>query len=72
MWRMKICSNNPGHMTMPIYGEKLKNLQKQEADDLETWYTASGTRVLPMFSYGHPGILTIFMTGSNLFPKASA
>ena len=23
----------------------------QEADDLETWYTASGTRVLPMVSY---------------------
>ena len=48
-------------------------LRKQEADDLETWYTASGTRVLPMFSYDNPGLsLTIFMTRSNLFPNASA
>ena len=22
MWGMKICLNVPGHMTMPIYGEK--------------------------------------------------
>ena len=48
-------------------------LRNQEADDLETWYTASGTRILPMFSYGDPGLtMTIFMTGSNLFPNASA
>ena len=34
--------------------------------------TASGTRVLPMFSYD-PGLtLTIFMAGSNVFPNASA
>ena len=32
-----------------IYGKNLKNLllQNQEADDLETWYTAMGTQVLP-------------------------
>ena len=63
-------------MTMPIYGEKLEKsllLRNQEADVLETWYTASGTRVLPIFSYDDPGLtLTIFMTGSNLFPNASA
>ena len=48
-------------------------LRNQKADDLETWYTALGTRVLPMFSYDDPGLtLTIFMTVSNLFPKASA
>ena len=48
-------------------------LRNQEADNLETWYTASGTRVLPMFSYGDPGLaLTIFMTESNLFLHASA
>ena len=48
-------------------------LRNQEADDLETLYTASGTHVLPMFSYDNPGFtLTIFMTGSNLFPNASA
>ena len=48
------------------------NLWNQEADDLETWYTASGTRVLPIFSYDDSGLtLTIFMTESNLFLKAS-
>ena len=48
-------------MTMPIYDEKL--LQKQETDDLETWYTASATQVLPMFSYDNPWLtLTIFIT----------
>ena len=50
---MKICSNVPGHMTKmassPIYGKTFKNLLlwNQEADDLETRYTASGTQVLP-------------------------
>ena len=60
---------------MPIYGEKLQNLLlwNQEADDIETWYTASGTRVPSVFSYDDPGLtLTIFMTRSNLFPNAFA
>ena len=55
--------------------KNLKNLllRNQEADDLETWYTASDTRVLPMFSYDDPGLtLTISMTGTNVFPNASA
>ena len=48
-------------------------LRNQEADDLETWYTASGIRVLLMYSYDDPRLtLTIFMTGSNFFPNASA
>ena len=48
-------------------------LKNQEADDLETWYTVVGIRVLPMFSYDDPGLtLAIFMTGSNLFLNASA
>ena len=52
---------------------KKKSSSEQEADDLETWYTASGTRVLPMFSYDDTGLtMTIFMTGSNLFPNVSA
>ena len=56
---------------MPKCGKNL--LQNQEADDLKTWYTASGTRVIPMFSYDDPGLtLIIFITGSNLFPNASA
>ena len=49
----EVCSNGPGHMTkmaaMPIYVKNLKNLlpRNQKADDLETWYAASGARVLP-------------------------
>ena len=47
----KVCSNGPGLMTkmaaMPVYGENLKNLlRNQKANDLETWYAASGARVL--------------------------
>ena len=48
----KVCLNGPGHMTkvaaIPIYGKNLKNLllRNQKADDLETWYAASGARVL--------------------------
>ena len=48
----KVCSNGHGHMTkmaaMPIYDKNLKHLlQNQKAYDLETWYVASGARVLP-------------------------
>ena len=48
----KVCSNGLGRMTkmaaMPIYGKNIKNLlQNQKADGLETWYAASGARVLP-------------------------
>ena len=54
--------------------KNFKNLLwNQEADDIETWYTASGTRAPPMFSYDDPGLtVTIFMTESNLFPNAFA
>ena len=51
--RTKVYSSGPGHMTkmaaIPIYVEKLKNLllRNQKADDIETWYAASGARVLP-------------------------
>ena len=74
---MKTCSNVLGNITgiCPYMVKNFKNflLWNQEADDLETWYTASCTRVLPMFSYGDTGLtLTIFMTGSNLFLNASA
>ena len=51
MGELKVCSNGPGHMTkmaaMPIYGKNLKKSFHQKADDLETWYAASGARVLP-------------------------
>ena len=49
----KVCSNGPGHMTkmaaIPIYGKNMKNSSSLEpkADDLESFYAASGTRVLP-------------------------
>ena len=54
--------------------KNFKNLLwNQEADDLETWYTASGTRVLPMFLYDDPELTsTILMTGSDLFLNSSA
>ena len=58
-----------GHMTkmatMPIYGKNLKNLfRNQKADDLETWYAASGARVC---SNDDPGLtLTYFTARSNL------
>ena len=45
--------NGPGYMTkmaaMPIYGEKLKKSYSPEpkVNALETWYVASGARVLP-------------------------
>ena len=49
----KVYSNSPGHMTkmaaMPIYAKilKLLLLWNQKSDDLGSWYTASGTSVLP-------------------------
>ena len=50
----KVYSNGPGHLTkmaaMPIYGKNLKKsllLQNQKTNDLESWYVASGARVLP-------------------------
>ena len=49
----KVSSNGPGHITkmaaMSIYGKNLINLllRNPKADDLETWYAASGARVLP-------------------------
>ena len=59
----KICSNGPGHMTkmaaMPIYGKKHKKnllLWNQKADDLESLYLASGTRVLPSMFKGWPWV----------------
>ena len=48
----KVYSNGPGQMTkvaaMPIYSKNFKNLLlwNQKADDHETWYAASGARVL--------------------------
>ena len=71
---MKICSNVPSHMTMSIYGEKLKKSSSLEVKRPVTLKLGIQHRVvLPMFSYDDPGLtLTIFMTGSNLFPNASA
>ena len=49
----KVCSNGPGHMTKmaatPTYGKNHKKSSSPEkkADDLESWYVASGARVLP-------------------------
>ena len=48
----KVCSHGPGHKTnmaaLPSMVKTFKNLLwNQKADDLESWYSASGTRVLP-------------------------
>ena len=48
---MKICSDVAGHMikmaSSPYMVKNFKNLllRNQEAEDLKTWYTASGTQV---------------------------
>ena len=55
----------------PYMVKTLKNLllRNQKADDLETWYAASGARVLPNYD---PGLtLTYFTARSNLVPYAS-
>ena len=58
------------HMAKTLKNHLLRN---QEADYLETWYTASGTHLQPNYSNDDTGLtLTIFMTWSNLFPNASA
>ena len=50
---IKTSSNQSGHMTkmaaMFIYGKNIKNLllQNQLTKDLETWYVAFNTQVLP-------------------------
>ena len=72
----KVCSNGLGHMTnmvaLHIYGKKLKNhlLLNQKADDLESWYAASGTRVLQSlfkwWPWGDPDIFYV----STLVPYA--
>ena len=45
----KVCSNDPGHMSKMAAIKTLKDLllRNQWADDLETWYVASGAQVLP-------------------------
>ena len=73
----KVCSNGSGHMTnmaaKPTYMVKTLNnllLWNQKACDLETWYVASGARVLPS-SNDDPGLTLTYFTGrSNLVPYA--
>ena len=58
---------------MPIYGKSLKDflLWNQKASDLESWYAASGTEVLPSLFKWWPGLtLTYFTARSNLVPYA--
>ena len=48
------------------------HIRNQDADDLETWYTASDTQVQPICSNDDTGLtLSFFMTWSNMFPNAS-
>ena len=52
-------------------------LRNQKADDIETWYKASSTQVLPGSGSGWVQIMTLglpcpfFKIWSNLFPNAS-
>ena len=73
----KILVNGHGNMTkmtaMPIYGKTLKNLLlwNQKADDLESWFAASGARVVVFLFNDDPGLtLTYFTARSNLVPFA--
>ena len=53
--------------------KSLKNLilQNQKADDLETWYAASGARILSSCSNDDPGLtLTYFTARLNLVLSA--
>ena len=54
---------------MAIYGKNLKQsfLRNQKADDLESWYAASGARVLPILSKWWLWVdLDLFYARSNL------
>ena len=57
--KTKAYSNVLGHMTrmvaMPIYGKIIEDifLWYRKADDLETWYTALSTRLLPFFVFSN-------------------
>ena len=68
---MKIYSNSPGHMAnmATIYGKNLENLllMNHKADDLECWYTASGTQVLPSLFKWWPWVDTDLFYGKVKF-----
>ena len=76
--RTKVCSNGPGNMTnmaaMLIYGKNIKNLSlwNQMADDLESWYAASGSlKYYQVYSGDDSGFtFTYFTARSNLVPCA--
>ena len=57
---------------IPIYGKNLKSLlRNRNADDLDSWYAASSSRVVPCLSHDDPELtLTYFTAGSNLVPYA--
>ena len=58
---------------VPIYGKILKNLllRNQKADDLESWYAASGFKYYQVCLNDDPELtLTYFTARSNLVPYA--
>ena len=75
---MKICSNNPGHLTkmatMPIYGKNFKNIFFSGTKRLMTLKLGMQHRVLQYYqvcSNDDPGLtLTYFTARSNLVPYA--
>ena len=66
-----VCSNGPGHMTKMAAMPVDRLLRNQKADDLESWYAASGARVLPSCSNDDRELtLTYFTARSDLVPYA--
>ena len=53
LWGMKICSNAPGHMTMTIYGEKLKKSSSSEPRSWWSWNL--------VYSIGYSSTINVFI-----------
>ena len=69
MWGMKICSNDPGHMTLLMNGKTLQNSFSLESRGRWLWnlmYSIRYSSTTIVFQNDDPGLtLPIFMTGSN-------
>ena len=73
--RNEIFSNVPGHMTITVYGKTLKKSSFLEPRGRLPWnlvYSIGYLTTTNFFSNDDSGLtLTVFITGSNLFPNAS-
>ena len=70
-WRNESLFTWPRWPPCSKLGKNILLLWNQKADDLESWYAASGTRVLPGMFKWWPGLtLTYFMARSSFFSYA--